>query len=77
MFYEDDISLPVVSRGESPIGFFFGIRDFHYLKLGIRELKEKSGRVLRLKVCTGGGMPKIILGITGFKNPIGDPPFPW
>ena len=44
---------------------FFGIRDFHYLKLGIRDLKEKSGRVSRLKVCTGGGMPKITLGITG------------
>ena len=24
---------------------FFGIQDFHYLKLGIRDLKEKSGRV--------------------------------
>ena len=44
---------------------FFGIRDSHYLKLGIRDLKEKSGRVSRLKVCTGGGMPKITLGITG------------
>ena len=32
---------------------------------GIRDLKANSGRVLGLKVCVGGGMPKITLGITG------------
>jgi len=50
---------------------FFGIRDFRYLKPGIRDLKEKSGRVSRLKVCTGGGMPKITLGITGLHEILG------
>ena len=62
---------------------FFGIRDFPHLKLGIRDLKAKSERDLGLKVCAGGGMPKITLGITGLhevlgrdygtENPIGDP----
>ena len=37
---------------------FFGTQDFPYLKLGIRNLKVKSGRVLGLKVCLGTGMPK-------------------
>ena len=37
---------------------FFGTQDFPYLKLGIRNLKAKSGRVLGLKVCLGTGMPK-------------------
>ena len=32
---------------------FFGTRDFPYLKLGIRDLKAKLGRVLGLKVCLG------------------------
>ena len=44
---------------------FFGIWDFRYLKLGIRDLKAKSGRDSGLKLCAGGGMPKITLGITG------------
>ena len=52
---------------------FFGIRDFPYLKLGIRDLKAKSRRDSGLKVYARGGMPKITLGITGLKNPIGDP----
>ena len=43
---------------------FFGIRDFPYLKLGIRDLKAKSGRDSGLKVYARGGMPKITLGIT-------------
>ena len=38
---------------------FFGTQDFPYLKLGIRNLKAKSGRVLGLKECLGTGMPKI------------------
>ena len=53
------------------------------MKLGIRDLKAKSGRDSGLKVYARGGMPKITLGITGLhefwvgitglKNPIGDP----
>ena len=30
---------------------FFGTQVFRYLKLGIRDLKAKSGRVSVLKVC--------------------------
>ena len=52
---------------------FFGMRDFPYLRLAIRDFKAKSGRDSGLKVCEGGGVPKITLGITGLKNPIGDP----
>ena len=50
---------------------FFGIRDFPYLKLGIRDLKAKSGGVSGLKVCPGGGIPKITLGITGLHETLG------
>ena len=50
---------------------FFGMRDFPYLRLGIREFKGKSGRDLRLKVCAGGGMPKVTLGITGLPENLG------
>ena len=55
------------SRG-SLIGFF-GIRDFCYLGLGIRDSEEKSGRDSELEVCAWGAMPKPTLGITGLKNP--------
>ena len=82
--FECEISLPVVSRAPNR---FLGTRDLPYLRLGIQDLKAKSGRVSGLKLCAGGGMPKLTLGITGldeilgritgFKNPIGDPPFPW
>ena len=43
------------------------MRDFpyFYLRLGIRDFKAKSGRDSGLKVCAGGGMPKVTLGITG------------
>ena len=44
---------------------FYGIRDFPYLKLGIRDLKAKSRRDSVLKACAGGGTPKTTLGITG------------
>ena len=50
---------------------FFGIRDFPYLTLRMRDFKAKSGRVLGLKVCLGGGMPKIILQITGLHEILG------
>ena len=41
------------------------MRDFPYLRLGIRDFKAKSGRDSGLKVCAGGGMPKLTFGITG------------
>ena len=50
---------------------FFGIRDFPSLKLGIRDFTAKSGRDSGLKVCAGGGMPKIALGITGLLEILG------
>ena len=50
---------------------FFGILDFPYLKLGIRDLKAKSGRDSGLKVYARGGMPKITLGITGLHEILG------
>ena len=57
----------------SPIGVIgigvTGCRDwFPYLKAEIRCLKAKSG----LKACTGCGMPKITIGITGFALGRGD-----
>ena len=39
--------------------------------LGIRDLKAKLGPVLGLKVCVGGGVPKITLGITGLHKILG------
>ena len=42
------------------------------MKLGTRDFKAKSGRDSGLKVCAGGGLPKITLRITGLKNPIRD-----
>ena len=50
---------------------FFGIRDFPYLKLGIRYFKAKSGRDSGLKVCGEGGMPKLTLGFTGLQEAFG------
>ena len=41
------------------------------MKLGIRDLKEKSGRDSGLKVYARGGMPKITLGITGLHEILG------
>ena len=41
------------------------------MKLGIRDFKAKSGRDSGLKVCAGGGMPKIALGITGLLEILG------
>ena len=49
---------------DGPSGLF-RIRDFPCLKLGIRDVKEKSGRDSGLKVCARDKMPKITLGITG------------
>ena len=48
-----------------------GTRDFPYLKLGIRDFTANSGRDSGLKVCAGGGMPKITLGITGLLEILG------
>ena len=50
---------------------FFGMRDFPYLRLGIRDFKANSGRDSGLKVCAGGGMPKVTLGITGLPEILG------
>ena len=51
---------------------FFGMRDFPYLRLGIRGFKAaKSGRDSGLKVCAGGGMLKVTLGITGLPEILG------
>ena len=47
------------------------MRDFSYLRLGIRDFKAKTGRDSGLKVCAGGGMPKITLGITGLPETLG------
>ena len=47
------------------------MRDFPYLRLGIRDFKAKSGRYSGLKVCAGGGVPKITLGITGLPEILG------
>ena len=47
------------------------MRDFPYLRLGIRDFKGKSGRDSGLKVCAGGGMPKVTLGITGLPEILG------
>ena len=47
------------------------MRDFPYLRLGIRDFKAKSGRDSGLKVCAGGGMPKVTLGITGLPAILG------
>ena len=48
-----------------------GISDFPYLKLGIRGFKVKQERDSGLKVCAGGVMPKITLGITGLHEIMG------
>ena len=50
---------------------FSGIRDFPSLKLGIRDFTAKSGRDSGLKVCAGGGMPKITLRIKGLLEILG------
>ena len=68
VFYERDISLPVVSRLPNR---FLGTCDFPYFKFEIRDLKAKSGRGLGLKVCTGSWTPKITLGITGLHEILG------
>ena len=64
----------MLRRGSS-IGFF-GIRDFPYLKIEIRELKAKSERDSGLTVCAGRSWEvacQKTLGVTGLNNLIGDP----
>ena len=58
-------------RGWVGVGAVQGIRDFPYLKLGIRDFKVKQERDSGLKVCTGGVMPKKTLGITGLHEIMG------
>ena len=61
----------------SPLGILegpqqvFGIQDFPYLKFGIWDCKAKSGRDSGMKVCAGGGMPKVTLGITELHEILG------
>ena len=43
---------------------FFGMRDFHNLKLGIWDFKVKSGRDSGLKVSREVGCPKKYIRIT-------------
>ena len=50
---------------------FLGIWDFPYLNLGIRDFTAKSVRDSELKVCAGGGMPKITFGIMGLLEILG------
>ena len=66
MFYEGDISLPVVSRGESPIGFSdLGFPLFETRDSGFERIIGASFEIESMHRCTGGGMPKITLGILG------------
>ena len=58
-------------RGGVGVGAVQGIRDFPYLMLGIWDFKVKQERDSGLKVCTGGVMPKITLGITGLHEIMG------
>ena len=61
---------------------FFRMQDFPWGS-GFGILKRNPGEIRDWKVCAGGGMPKITLGITGLpeilgrdcgiENPIGDP----
>ena len=51
---------------------FSGIRDFPSVKLGIRDFTPKSGRDSGLKVCPGGGVPKITLRIKGLLEILGE-----
>ena len=51
---------------------FFGIPGISLIqKLGIRDLKAKSGRVSGLNVYAGGKMLKITLGIRGYHEILG------
>ena len=69
---------------ERVLNRFYGIRDFPYLKIRIRDLRTRSRRDSALKVCGRVRMLEIPLGITwlheilsrdyGLKDPIGDPP---
>ena len=49
---------------------FFGIRDFPYLKLRVRDFKAKSRKIRDWTLCAGVRMREINLRITGLKNPV-------
>ena len=63
--------MSITSRYPRVLKKFFGIREFPYLKLGIRDFKAKSGRDSGLKVCAGGGSPKTTRGILGLHELLG------
>ena len=44
---------------------------FPSFEAGIRDFKAKSGRDSGLKICAGGGMPKITLGTTELPEILG------
>ena len=50
---------------------FFGIRDFPYLKLGIRDFEANSRQDSGVKVCAGLMMPEITLRITESDESLG------
>ena len=50
---------------ERVLNRFYGIRDFPYLKFGIRDLRAKSRRDSGLKLSGQVRMPEMTLGITG------------
>ena len=54
---------------------FFGIRDFPYLKLRIRDFKAKSGKIRDWTLCAGVRMPEINLGLRDWRTLSGT--LPW
>lgn len=48
-----------------------GIWDSPYFKLESENFEATSGEDLGLRVCAGGGIPKIAIGITGLEKMLG------
>ena len=61
--------MSIRSRYPKVLNKFFGIWEFPYLK--IEDFKAKSERDSELKVCAGGGLPKITRGITRLQEDLG------
>ena len=62
LFSLDIIKRSYYSQARSRV-CVFEIWDFSNFKLEVRDFKTKSTQDSGLKVCTGGGMPKITIGI--------------
>ena len=58
------------ASGRRVSNMFFGMRDFPWGS-GFGILKRNRGEIRDWKVCEGGGMPKITLGITGLPEILG------